>query len=356
MRNSSADRVCSCMSFLVIFLISLFSSVALTGAFRSVALRTHLLDIPVSRSAHKTPVPVGGGVVLVCILLFAVISLYLSKRMGFPEFMAFGGALLIAIVGFVDDIKELPINWRIIPQLACSTWAVWWLGGIPEIDFLGFTLSTTWLLNGLGIIALLWLVNLYNFMDGIDGIAVSELVFVNVMSLLFVIKFPNSEVFLLSLVSLGAACGFLMWNWAPAKIFMGDVGSGFIGFVIGLLAIITLHHGLMTVWTWLILLAVFVVDTLVTLFRRFLAGKKWYQGHASHAYQKAAKHFNSHQKVTITVMLINVLWLSPLAWCSMEYPNLGIVMTVIAIVPLLVLAFFLEAGKDEAIGLANELA
>lgn len=341
------------MSLVFVFLVCLFSSWVLTGVFRLVALKSNLLDIPVSRSAHNTPVPVGGGIVLVFIFMTAVVSLYLTERLSFPQFMSFMGAFVIAAVGFVDDIKKLPIHWRIIPQLACSIWGIWWLDGIPDIDFFAFQVSSTWILNSLGVVALIWLVNLYNFMDGIDGIAASELAFVNVMSLLFVIKFRDSGIFLLSLVSLGASCGFLIWNWSPAKLFLGDVGSGFIGYALGIMAVITLHLGVMTVWTWLVLLAVFVVDTLVTLLRRVIAGNKWYQGHASHGYQKAAKRFSSHRKVTISVMLINTFWLAPLAWLSVEYPNLGIVIALIAVVPLLGLAVSLKAGKEEKEELAT---
>lgn len=269
------------------------------------------------------------------------------------HFMAFAGGSVIALVGILDDIKELDIGWRIFPQLLCSVWAIWWLGGVPKIDFLFVEVSSPWLLSGLGVLGLIWLVNLYNFMDGIDGIAASELVFVNVMSLFFVIRLTDTGVFTLMLVSLGTACGFLVWNWSPAKIFMGDVGSGFIGYMLGVMALLTLQADVMTVWTWIILLAVFVVDTMVTLVRRYIAGKKWYQGHSSHAYQHAAKRFNSHQKVTITIMLINFLWLAPLAWFSVEYPELGMVFAVTAVVPLWVLALGLNAGKEEKLSATN---
>lgn len=330
-----------------ILFASFLGSITFTGIYRLVALRANFLDLPVSRSAHTSPVPVGGGVVIAGLFLFALMFIFASDKLSLGQFMALSASLLIAITGFVDDIKELKIQWRIFPQLLASIWAVWWMGGIPEISFYAWTVSPQWLLNCLGVIAIIWLVNLYNFMDGIDGLAASELVFVNVMSLLFVINNNDSAFSILSLVSLGAASGFLVWNWSPAKIFMGDVGSGFIGFMLGVIAIISIQQQEMTVWTWVILLAVFVVDATFTLLRRFAAGQKWYQGHASHAYQKAAKRFNSHRKVTITIMLINVFWLAPVAWLSVLYPKLGIVLTVVAIVPLVLLAISLQAGKED---------
>lgn len=333
-----------------ILIVSFLSSLALTGAYRLIALRVNLLDLPVSRSAHVTPVPVGGGVVISCLFLIALLLLFATDKLSLGQFMALAASFIIAVVGFVDDIKELEIHWRIIPQLLAAAWAVWWIGGIPEVSFFAWTATQSWLLNGLGIVAIVWLVNLYNFMDGTDGLAAAELIFVNAMSLLLVIKSGQPSVSILSFVLLGAGSGFLVWNWSPAKIFMGDVGSGFIGFVLGVIAIITMQQQLMSVWTWLILLAVFVVDATFTLLRRFLAGEKWYQGHSSHAYQNAARRFNSHQKVTITVTLINIFWLAPLAWLSVAYPKLGMAIALVAVVPLVLLAIRFQAGKNKCCG------
>jgi len=191
-------------------------------------------------------------------------------------------------------------------------------------------------------------------MDGIDGIAGIELVFVNVMSLILVISSEEQSVLLLSQLLLVLAVGFLVWNWAPAKIFMGDVGSGFIGFTLGIIAVMSLQQQSMTVWTWTILLGVFITDATITLIRRFCAGEKWYLGHASHGYQKAAKRFNSHSKVSIVVTVINFLWLAPLAWWSIKHPELGMVSAIVAVVPLGILAFWLKAGVSlapvEAVG------
>jgi Fuc2NAc and GlcNAc transferase len=142
-----------------------------------------------------------------------------------------------------------------------------------------------------------------------------------------------------------AAGGFLLWNWAPAKIFMGDVGSSFIGFTLGVMALLSLHHGSMTVWTWVLLLGVFIVDATLTLLVRYRSKNRWHEGHASHAYQNAARHYKSHAKVTITVVLINLFWLGPLAWLSMQYPKMGLLITAIGLLPLLLLAKLFGAGR-----------
>jgi Fuc2NAc and GlcNAc transferase len=107
----------------------------------------------------------------------------------------------------------------------------------------------------------------------------------------------------------GAVAGFLVWNRCPARIFMGDTGSGFLGFTLGAPAILTLGDGGITLWSWAILLGVFIVDATLTLLRRMLNGERWYQAHRTHAYQHAARRWGSHRRVTVAVLSINVLWL-----------------------------------------------
>jgi len=202
------------------------------------------------------------------------------------------------------------------------------------------------LLNVIAVFALVWLLNLFNFMDGIDGIAATELIAVNLLSILIVIN-TDELITLLSAGLAAAAGGFLLWNWSPAKIFMGDVGSSFIGFSLGVMALLSMHHGSMTVWTWVLLVGVFIVDATLTLFNRFRRKQRWLEGHASHAYQNAARHYKSHAKVTITVLLINLFWLGPLAWLSMQYPEMGLVIAILGLLPLVLLARRFGAGVEQ---------
>lgn len=321
----------------------------LTGMFRRVALRARLLDLPVPRSAHALPTPVGGGLGIVLVYFVLATWGFFAGIMPVQEFMAVLGGLAIAAVGLIDDYRHLDIKWRMQTQLVAAIWSVWWLGNVPAIQFGSVILPASWLLNLLAVIALVWLTNLYNFMDGIDGIAGSELIFVNVLSLFFVINAGDQVMSLLTATLLGAGAGFLVWNWSPARIFLGDAGSGFIGFSLGVLALISMHHGSMTVWTWVLLLGVFIVDATITLSRRYLRGDKWYEGHASHAYQNAARKYKSHAKVTISVLVINSLWLAPLAWCSVRYPQLGLYLALLGLIPLVILAIRNDAGKSSSL-------
>ena len=333
------------MSILLLCSLLFLGSAILTGLFRWAALRVRLVAVPVSRSAHSTSVPVGGGVSIVALILLVIVYCYFTDQIPANEFAALMAAVVIAIMGIVDDIKQLNVRWRIPAQFLASAFVVYCLGDVPAIDFGIFIFSESILLNVLAVFALVWLLNLYNFMDGIDGIAATELIVVNLASLTIVIN-SDSALTLISASFAAAAGGFLLWNWAPAKIFMGDVGSSFIGFTLGVMALLSLHHGSMTIWTWVLLLGVFIVDATLTLLVRYRSKQRWHEGHASHAYQNAARHYKSHAKVTITVVLINLFWLGPLAWSSMQYPKMGLVITVIGLLPLLLLAKRFGAGRE----------
>lgn len=342
------------MSLLALQFGVFLGAALLTGLFRRYATHVQLMDYPVARSSHRLPTPVGGGVSIAVLFLLLASYFFLRGLIPFNHYMALLATSVVAIVGLVDDLVQLDIQWRLPPQLLAAVWVLWWLGGVPTVQIGNFLLDSPWIMGPLAVLALLWLLNLYNFMDGIDGLAASELVFVNVVSCLLVINSGDNTVALLSATLLAAGAGFLLWNWPPAKIFMGDVGSGFIGFSLGVLALISMQHGSLSVWTWVILLSVFIVDATTTLIRRYLRGDKWYEGHATHAYQHAARLYKSHAKVTITVVLINFLWLAPLAWVSVRRPELGIYLSIVAMLPLLVLALKLGAGSPDKAAASTE--
>ena len=334
------------MSLLLLISLLFIGSALLTGLFRSVAQRARLNDVPVSRSAHSAPVPVGGGLSIVVLLLLVAGYGYSVEIIRINELAALMAGLVIACIGMVDDVKQLDIRWRIPAQFLASIYVVYCLGDVPAIDFGLFVFPESLLLNVIAVFALVWLLNLFNFMDGIDGIAATELIAVNLISIVIVIN-TDELITLLSAGLAAAAGGFLLWNWSPAKIFMGDVGSSFIGFSLGVMALLSMHHGSMTVWTWVLLVGVFIVDATLTLFNRFRRKQRWVEGHASHAYQNAARHYKSHAKVTITVLMINLFWLGPLAWLSMQYPEMGLVIAIVGLLPLVLLARRFGAGVGQ---------
>lgn len=331
--------------FLAAVLSGLFiASFLLTGTVRRFALRGGMLDIPVSRSLHEEAKPVGGGIVIALLFLAYAGACHLQGSIPLREFLALAGGALVALVGLLDDLWKLPLAWRIPAQFAAASWVILWLGNVPPIDFYFFVLGESFLLNALAVLALVWLLNLYNFMDGVDGLAAGELVFVNVLGFMIAVLADDAVLGLLSAGFGAVALGFLVWNWPPARIFMGDAGSNFIGFSLGVLALLSMRHDSMTVWTWLLLLGVFVSDATVTLVRRIARGDKWYEGHCCHAYQHAVERLGGHRRVTLAILALNCLWLAPLAWWTVIRPQWGMPLALAGLAPLVILALRLGAG------------
>ena len=323
----------------------LLTSCGLTWLVHNLAVRNQLFDRPVSRSSHSIPVPVGGGLSFLACFYAYCTYLFLTELLSKPVFIALWGGLAVAALGLLDDIRSLKVSTRVGVQFAAAIWTVLWLDASPAIQIGGWQLDIPWLVALLSIVAMVWLINLYNFMDGIDGLAGSECCFVTVMSLLLVINAGDQVMVQLSAALGLSVAGFLVFNWPPAKIFMGDVGSGFLGYCLGTLALISMLNSSMTLWSWLLLLGIFVVDATVTLFRRVSSQQKWFEGHNSHAYQHAARTFGSHRLVTLIVLLINLFWLTPLALYATAYPGLGIYLTLTGMIPLALLALRLKAGR-----------
>jgi Fuc2NAc and GlcNAc transferase len=339
-------------------------SLGLTGLARFYALRRGLMDRPNQRSSHQVETPRGGGIAFVLTYLSYLVYL-LSGADGLddsPHLALLLGGGLVVMIGFIDDHRHVPATVRFIVHLVAAAVAVILLP-MPAVDLWpGITLQGIWL-NLLYVIALVWLLNLYNFMDGIDGIASLQGISV-LCGAVLILTFNQSTIGVAQWMLMLAACvaGFLSWNWPPAKIFMGDAGSGFIGYALGVFALYsaTLHP--ISLWSWLILLGLFVVDASWTLVVRVLNGEKWYQPHARHAYQHLARQRQSvyvarglevgrcrafaHRSVILQGLLINLLWLFPLAWFAALYPAYGLALTLIALTPLVILVRRLRAGQD----------
>jgi len=328
---------------------ALLVSCWLTGALRHYALRTQLLDLPNARSSHSQPTPRGGGLAIVVSFTLALLVAWWLGGVASKFAAAAGvGGLLIAAVGFLDDRHNLPARWRFLVHLVAAGLALWWLDGFPSLPLFDLELSFGWFGIPLGMLCIVWLLNLYNFMDGIDGIAGVEAVTVAAGAGLLLWLHGDAAMAGVLVLLAAAVLGFLAWNWPPARIFMGDVGSAYLGFVLGVMALATSADGLLNLWVWLILLAVFIADATLTLLRRLLRGERWYEAHRTHAYQHASRRFGSHRKVTLAVGALNVLWLLPLAGAACIFPGHGWWLAVVAYLPPLLLAIRFGAGKAPA--------
>ena len=251
------------------------------------------------------------------------------------------------MVGFLDDHGHIAARWRLLAHFVAAFWALGWLGGAPALQLFGVQFDLGWLGFALVAVYLVWLLNLYNFMDGIDGIASVEAICVCVGGALLYVLLGKPDLALLPLMLAAAVAGFLYWNFPPARIFMGDAGSGFLGIVLGIMSIQAGWVDPALFWSWVILLGVFVVDATFTLVRRLLRGDKVYEAHRSHAYQYASRHYGRHLPVTLAVGVINLAWLLPIALLVGTGRIDGVIGVALAYAPLVLLAIRFRAGELE---------
>ena len=332
-----------------IFIAVLVVVYALTGLLQRNAGRLQLIDVPNERSSHEKPTPRGGGVaiVLACALGMPLLAwcdlLSLRTTIGL-----LAGGLLVAMIGFMDDRGHVSIRWRLSAHFAAAGWVLAWSDGVPPLHIYGQVVdlgSVGLILAGLYIV---WVLNLYNFMDGIDGIASVEAITVCFGgALLYWMEAPQSKSWSAPLLVAFAVLGFLFWNFPRAKVFLGDTGSGFLGFALAALSIVAAREVSAFLWSWIILLGVFIVDATVTLFRRAYRREKLYGPHRSHAYQYASRVHRSHVLVTTGIGFINLIWLLPLALLVGAGVLEGVEGICVAFAPLVWLAYRYRAGARE---------
>jgi Fuc2NAc and GlcNAc transferase len=323
----------------------LIGSSLLTEAARRAALAQGRLDVPGQRSSHSVPTPRGGGVGIVISASAGFLVLAALHRLPVPTLLGLLGGIPIAIVGYVDDRKStLPIV-RLIVHLGSAAWALSVIGGVPQLQVGDTVLALPGVLAAL---AIAWSVNLFNFMDGIDGIAAAEGICMMVGALIvgLLSGHPSDLAGAEGVLTL-ASLGFLMWNWPPARIFMGDVGSGYLGYVIAVMALSAGRENPVGLYCWLTLGGVFFADATVTLLTRALRGKRLHEPHRSHAYQRLARRWCGHLPVTGATVVVNLAWLLPLALLETVRPRYAWLLTLIGLAPLVGICLFVGAGRSD---------
>ena len=300
----------------------MLASWLLTGAIRRYALARSVLDVPNQRSSHTVPTPRGGGLAIVAVVLAATVLAGAAGALPMAQALALGGGgAMVAAIGWLDDHRPIPAAGRFAVHVAAAVWAVAWLGGMPQLELGALRLGLGAVGALLAVAALVWLTNLYNFMDGIDGLAGGEAAAVGGVGGALLWAAGERGLAAVALAAAAAAAGFLLWNWQPARIFMGDVGSGFLGFLFGALAVASERAAGPPALVWILLLGVFVVDATLTLFRRAARRERLHEAHRSHAYQRAVQSGWPHARVSAAVLLLDALlaalaaaaWLRP-AW------------------------------------------
>ena len=292
------------------------------------ASRRRLLDLPNERSLHSQPTPLGGGLAIVAVVVVGMGVCALAGVVeATPALAALGGgAILVAAVSWFDDLRGLPVVVRFVAQGAAALAPIVVLAWVAAYPFAATMAGKI----AVGLLALVWIVgltNAYNFMDGIDGIAGSQAVVAGLGWVALTWGAGRVETWL-GLLLAAASLGFLVHNWPPAKIFMGDVGSAFLGFVFAALAFIGAQHDPRLAIAGALLVWPFVFDTSFTFLRRLRKGENVFQAHRSHLYQRLVLAGYSHRFVTCLYgalaflgVVLALVWARRLAEASWLVPS-----------------------------------
>ena len=318
-----------------------------------VSYKAHLLglvDVPNVRSSHSQPTPRGGGLAIFIAVTCGVWfwQVYTNTELVWRN--ALIGAAAVASIGLWDDVRSISAYLRLCVQAIAAVFLVLTFPGGSELQLVTGISISGWSALVLSSVGVVCLINIFNFMDGIDGLAASEAVFVTgggALIILLCSGSPHSPVALVCLLISAASLGFLLVNWPPARIFMGDVGSGFLGFAIAGVALWSLVEKLLSFWVWIILGAVFIADAVVTFVRRLARGENVVLAHRMHGYQRLARVWSSHRRVTLLATSVNCIWLLPLAILAELKPLYAPMIAGIAVVPIGIAAWKLGAGLPE---------
>jgi UDP-N-acetylmuramyl pentapeptide phosphotransferase/UDP-N-acetylglucosamine-1-phosphate transferase len=263
------------------------------------AVKNKITVIPNERSLHDQPTPKGGGIAIVLTWYVGLTILYFAGIVEYRLFMALISGVFLAVVSFIDDIKDLKPVIRLIVQFLTAILAFWFLGGLRPLIMPEVNINYNLIIYPIAIIGMVWFINLFNFMDGVDGFASLEAIIV--CAVFFVFTWNLSAILLIACIT-----GFIYWNWPKASIFMGDVGSTQLGFILVVMGIYYHNTFDLSILNWIMLTSPFWFDATLTLFRRWRNGEKLSEAHRKHVYQRMVQACNSHEQVNIYLLLINI--------------------------------------------------
>lgn len=271
----------------------------LTYSVKKFAIKKAFLDMPNHRSSHQVPTPYGGGVAIAVSWFVGISYLYGVDELDASLYFALMMGLFVFATSQIDDIFELSVKTRLLVHSFVAILGLYFLGGLHQIDLSFYFVQNQIFTNVFAFFMIVYFINIYNFLDGIDGYGGSEAVFLGLAGFLL---FGGSHFLLLVFCVLG----FLVFNWQKASIFMGDAGSTLLGYNVAVFALYYQNMG-SSILIWIVLFGVFFFDATLTLFRRFKNGENIIHSHKKHAYQRLVQSGYSHQRVVIFAMLINVI-------------------------------------------------
>lgn len=310
----------------MIFAAATFSGLVLSAALTATALvyarRRGLLDQPGQRRSHTIPTPRGGGIGIVAATLLVGVPAWcvIDPVTSWYQPAAFAAAVLaVALVGWRDDHVPLPV----LPRLLVHVGGAFLISAAAVAPWALHDLRWWWLLLLVWVPLLVGCINGHNFMDGIDGILGLQGLFVMLAFGILAAWLGDVGLATLAFASAAGCLGFLAFNLPPAKIFMGDVGSGALGLAIGAVAALVVQRHPAMLWACAILPSAFLVDSGFTLARRMLSGQRWYAPHRQHLYQWLVRINWSHARTDFAYMIWNLVVVAPLAWLAAIRPEQG---------------------------------
>jgi len=332
---------------LIIFSSVILLSFILTIFIEKIFIKTNIfIDTPSDRKVHANTVPTAGG--LAIIFSFFIYIALLSKFYVIDTYsflVLFFAITPIIIIGLIDDKNEVNVYIRLIVQFFSALLIIYYFQ-INNNIFDSYINQNSMILIISSLLLSVWLMNLFNFMDGIDAYAASECIFVSFSSALIAYVNNTDNLMFLYLTGIGlASFGFILRNWYPAKIFMGDTGSVTIGCIFAFFIFYSGSESVLSMYTWLILLSIFISDATYTLIVRIVTKKNVSKPHLTHAFHIISR--KTTQLFTVkTMILINLLWVFPLAFMSNLLSNYHIIITFIAYLPLLIYLIKIGAGLE----------
>lgn len=315
------------------------STICLLSIYKKVALKREILAHISARSLHANLVARGGGVVFGTLFSLMMFFYLLNDKVTIWQTISFGLCGLFAtLIGFFDDIYDIDAKKKFVMQLLLSI--------LFTVSYFHFNLSYNLFENNSIFIFIiicswifvpLWIINSFNFIDGINGLAIATAIFSSTTLILSLYISKGSSNFITIYSILLIVClGFLPFNFPSAKLFMGDAGSIFLGFIYGSTVLVILFNNYLSIWTVITVFSYMLADTLSTNIIRLLTIKKWYGVHRSHAYQNLARVLNNHTKVTGGIMIYNVFYILPLTLFTVWYSNFAIYFTIAAFLPAII--------------------
>ncbi len=287
---------------------TLVATALVTGVATRYSRYAGLLDEPGERRSHESPVPRGGGIAMIVCLLSALLICRHYGWIDIPLFLTWLSPLLmVAVVGWWDDHTPLSAKFRIFIQLFAVLTALAGFSSVFELN------STTALVFLIGAI---WLLNLFNFMDGSHGLAAGQGIFAGIVFAWLLHDAEQYDAALTALLITAVCAGFLPWNFPKPRVFMGDVASGPLGLAFAILGIWSILSESLTAAVIVLVLSTFIIDASLTLLNRMYRRQRWYTAHTEHAYQRLialgcghTETFLWYQSVNVLVVLPGVVWM-----------------------------------------------